>query len=109
MGWYLDGRVSVLFGTHTHVPTADERILPHGTAYITDVGMTGPHDSVLGRNKEPVIRSMTTNVPAPFDVAIGDPRLHGIVVSVDASTGKATAIQRVTVSDNETPPGAFRG
>ncbi len=109
MGWYLDGRVSVLFGSHTHVPTADERILPRGTAYITDVGMTGPHDSVLGRNKEPVIRSMTTNVPSPFDVATGDLRLNGIVVSVDSITGKATSIRRVVVGENDTAEDAAKG
>lgn len=95
MGWHLDGKVSVVFGTHTHVPTADERVLPKGTAYITDVGMTGPYDSVLGREKDRVIGSMTTAVPSAFDVATGDPRLYGIVVSVETTTGLATKIERI--------------
>ena len=95
MGWHLDGRVSVLFGTHTHVATADERILPGGTAYVTDLGMTGPHDSVLGRDKERVLRAMITAVPAPFDVATGDACLNGIVVTVETSTGRAVEIERV--------------
>jgi len=103
LGWYLDGRVSVLFGTHTHVPTADERLLPNGTAYITDVGMTGPYDSVLGRMKDRVLRSMITSLPTPFDVATGDPRLCGILVSVDSTTGRATRIERIRV-DGEVPP-----
>ncbi len=96
MGWHLDGRVSVLFGTHTHVPTADERVLPNGTAYVTDVGMTGPYDSVLGRVKDRVIGAMTSSVPSPFDVATDDVRLCGVIVSVDTSTGKATGIERIT-------------
>jgi len=95
MGWYLDGRVSVVFGTHTHVPTADERILPKGTAYITDVGMTGPYDSVLGRDKQRVVGSMISAVPTKYDVAEGDARLCGILVTIDASTGKATGIERI--------------
>lgn len=96
MGWHLDGRVSVVFGTHTHVPTADERILPKGTAYITDLGMTGPYDSVLGRDKDRVLSAMRTSVPAPFDVATDDVQLHGILVRVDSDTGRATHIERVT-------------
>jgi len=95
MGWHLDGRVSVVFGTHTHIPTADERILPKGTAYITDVGMTGPYDSVLGRNKDRVVGSMISGVPSAFDVAEADIRLCGILVTVDADTGRATKIERV--------------
>lgn len=95
MGWYVDGRVSVLFGTHTHVQTADECVLPGGTAYITDVGMTGPYDSVLGRRKDRVIRSLVTSVPVPFDVAEDDPRLSGIVARVESTTGKAVHIERV--------------
>ncbi|RME41730.1 MAG: YmdB family metallophosphoesterase [Planctomycetota bacterium] len=94
MGWYLDGRVSVLFGTHTHVPTADARILPKGTAYVTDLGMTGPYDSVLGRDKHRVLTAMRTAVPAPFDVADGDVRLSGLRVRVDTTTGRATHVQR---------------
>ena len=95
MGWHLDGRVSVLFGTHTHVPTADERVLPKGTAYVTDLGMTGPYDSVLGRDKERVLKAMTSAVPSQFDVASDDVRLSGVVVSVDSSTGKAKSIERI--------------
>lgn len=98
MGWHLDGRVSVVFGTHTHIPTADERILPKGTAYITDVGMTGPYDSVLGRNKDRVLGAMLSGVPSPFDVAEGDAHLCGILVSVDPSTGLATHIERVRMN-----------
>ena len=97
MGWHLDGRVSVLFGTHTHVPTADERILPGGTAYITDVGMTGPYDSVLGRRKDRVIRTFITNLPSPFDVATGDPRMCGIIVRVESTTGRAMHIERICI------------
>ena len=97
LGWHLDGRVSVLFGTHTHVPTADECILPQGTAYVTDLGMTGPYDSVLGRRKDRVLRTMISGVPSPFDVATDDPRLCGVVVSVDSVSGKALKIQRVCI------------
>lgn len=100
MGWHLDGRVSVLFGTHTHVPTADERVLPKGTAYITDLGMTGPHDSVLGRVKESVLGALISAVPRPFDVATDDVRLCGVVVSVEATTGLATHIERIVFNGN---------
>jgi len=101
MGWYLDGKVSIIFGTHTHVQTADECILPKGTAYITDVGMTGPHDSILGRKKDRVIRTLTTNLPNPFDVATDDVRLCGILVKVDSNTGTAQHIERIRVDDHE--------
>ncbi len=105
MGRYLDGRVSVVFGTHTHVVTADETILSGGTAYITDVGMTGPHDSVLGREVKPVLKKLTTGVPARFEVATGDVRISGIVVTVDEQTGRATEIKRLQVSlDSEGSP-----
>ena len=97
LGWYLDGRVSCVFGTHTHVPTADETILPKGTAYITDLGMTGPYDSVLGRRKDRVVGTMRTGIPSPFDVATGDPRVCGILVRVDPQTGKAEHIERIRV------------
>jgi metallophosphoesterase (TIGR00282 family) len=100
MGWHLDGRVSVLFGTHTHVPTADERVLPKGTAYITDLGMTGPYDSVLGRAKESVLGALISAVPRPFDVATDDVRLCGVVVSVEATTGLATHIERIVFNGN---------
>lgn len=97
MGWHLEGRVSVLFGTHTHVQTADERILEGGTAYITDLGMSGPYDSILGRRKDRVMKAIITGMPAPFDVAVGDPRMCGILVRVDSDTGKATHIERVCI------------
>lgn len=100
MGWHLDGRVSCVFGTHTHIPTADERVLPGGTAYITDLGMTGPYDSVLGRLKERVIGTMMSAVPSPFDVARGDVRLCGILVDVDPQSGRATGIERVRFDAN---------
>lgn len=100
MGWHLAGRVSVVFGTHTHVPTADECILEGGTAYITDLGMSGPYDSVLGRRKDRVLRAMTTGLPTPFDVAVGDPRMCGILVKVDGQTGRAKHIERVCFKSN---------
>ncbi len=103
MGWHLDGRVSVVFGTHTHIPTADERILPKGTAYITDVGMTGPYDSVLGRLKERVIGSMRSGVPSMFDVAEGDVRLCGVLVGVEPTTGRAVSIERIRVDADRSP------
>jgi hypothetical protein len=99
MGYHLDGRVSCVFGTHTHVMTADEKILPGGTAHITDVGMTGPHDGVLGRGKENVLKSFRTQMPFPFDISSGDCRINGILVTVDSNTKKAVHIERVTVFD----------
>lgn len=103
LGWHLDGRVSCVFGTHTHVPTADERILPKGTAFITDLGMTGPYDSVLGRRKDRVIETLRTGVPSPFDVAAGEPTLCGIVVKVHPETGRAEHIERVRVECERAP------
>lgn len=97
MGYHLDGKVSCVFGTHTHVTTADENILPKGTAYITDVGMTGPHNSVLGRGIENVLKSFRTQMPFPFEVATGDVRISGIVVTVDSNTKKATHIKRIQI------------
>ena len=97
MGWYLDGKAACVFGTHTHVVTADERILPKGTAYITDIGMTGGHDSVLGRGKENVLKSFRTQMPFPFDIATGDVRMNGIIVTVDGNSGKAESIERICV------------
>ena len=94
MGWHLDGRVSALVGTHTHVQTADERILPQGTAYITDLGMTGPYDSVLGREKAPVLKKLRTAMPAHFDVAEHDIKACGVIVKIDAETGRAQSIER---------------
>lgn len=95
MGWYLDGRASIVFGTHTHVQTADERVLPGGTAYITDVGMCGPLDSVIGMEKETVIRGFLTQLPRQFEVAEENVVLQGIVVDVDEATGKARAVRRL--------------
>jgi metallophosphoesterase (TIGR00282 family) len=95
MGWYLDGRVSVVLGTHTHIPTADEHVLPNGTAYITDVGMTGPYDSVIGVKKELVINRFLTNMPARFEAASGEVKLCAVVIDCDEATGKARSIQRV--------------
>jgi metallophosphoesterase (TIGR00282 family) len=98
MGWHLDGRVTCVYGTHTHVQTADERVLPEGTAFISDLGMTGPHDGVLGRRRDKVIPTLITGMPRHFDVATGDLRLHGALVTADSETGLATAIQRIAVS-----------
>ncbi len=97
MGHFLDGRASMVFGTHTHIPTADAKLLAGGTAYITDLGMSGPYDSVLGRRKDNVIKAMTTNFPYPFDVATGDVRLCGALVEIDTATGKAIRIERIEV------------
>jgi len=103
LGWHLDGRVSAVVGTHTHAQTADERVLPNGTAYITDLGMTGPHDSVLGRNKDRVVRSLVTGMPFPYDVATGDVLLCGVIIDVDERTGRAGAIERVREPDEYAP------
>ena len=101
MGQYLDGRVSVLVGTHTHIQTADEQILRGGTAYITDLGMTGPYGSVIGRESEPVLFAFTTGMPARFSVSTDLPRFCGAVVDIDENTGKATAIKRVSINAGE--------
>jgi len=98
MGWYLDGRVTAMVGTHTHVPTADERVLPGGTAYITDVGMTGPYESVIGVRKELILDRFLTNMPSRFEPASGDVRLCAIVVDCDETTGRAREIKRVMIS-----------
>lgn len=95
LGWYLDGRVSCVLGTHTHVQTADEKILPEGTAFITDVGMTGPFDSVIGRRIEDVLERFITAVPVRFEVASENVQLHGVVLDIDEATGKARSIVRV--------------
>ncbi|HMA79883.1 MAG TPA: TIGR00282 family metallophosphoesterase [Candidatus Binatia bacterium] len=97
MGWYLDGRASVVYGTHTHVQTADERIFPGGTAYITDLGMCGPFDSVIGMEKEPVIRGFITQLPRQFEVAQDNVVLQGVITDVDEETGKARAIRRLRI------------
>jgi metallophosphoesterase (TIGR00282 family) len=95
IGWYLDGLVSAILGTHTHVQTADEKILPGGTAYLTDAGMTGPFDSVIGRKKEQILTRFVTQMPARFEMADGDIQLHGVVIEVDDKTGKALSIKRL--------------
>jgi metallophosphoesterase (TIGR00282 family) len=101
LGRYLDGRASAVLGTHTHVPTADECILPGGTAFQCDVGMTGPYDSVLGRRIDRVLQTRLTANPTAFDVATGDVRLCGSIVDIDAETGRATAIERLCVREDE--------
>jgi metallophosphoesterase (TIGR00282 family) len=95
LGWYLDGKVSAVLGTHTHIQTADEKILPQGTAYITDVGMTGPFDSVIGRKVEDVLARFITCVPTRFEVAVENVHLQGVVLEIDANTGKARSIVRI--------------
>jgi metallophosphoesterase (TIGR00282 family) len=99
LGWYLDGRASIVFGTHTHVPTADATIFPKGTAYITDLGMTGPYDSILGRNREKVIRSLITGMPNMYSIAEKDIRVAGILVTVDSNTGKAVKIEQMIIDE----------
>ena len=106
MGWYLDGRVTAVVGTHTHVPTADERVLPGGTAFCTDVGMTGPYDSVIGVEKELVLQRFLTNMPGKFLPATGDPWLCAVVVEADEHTGKARSIEHLII--RETSPGGAR-
>lgn len=97
LGWYLDGEVSAVLGTHTHVQTADNEVLPDGTAYISDVGMTGPFDSVIGIKKEAIIERFLTQIPNRFDVAKNDVRLQGVLMDIDAQSGRAQAIERVSV------------
>jgi len=98
LGWYLDGRASAVIGTHTHVQTADERLLPNGTAYITDAGMTGSAESVIGMKKDEPIRRFLTQLPTKFEVAKKDLRLNGVVIEVDEATGKAVGIERINVA-----------
>jgi calcineurin-like phosphoesterase len=101
MGHFLDGKVSAVFGTHTHVPTCDHRILPKGTAYVTDLGMTGPYDSVIGVEKDNVIFRFTTGMPSRFETAKNDPRFAAAVVSVDPETGRATGIDRMLLTERD--------
>lgn len=101
LGWYLDGEVSAVLGTHTHVQTADDEVLPGGTAYISDVGMTGPFDSVIGIKKDTIIERFLTQVPNKFDVAKGDIRLQGVLMDIDAQSGRANAIERISVKLKE--------
>jgi calcineurin-like phosphoesterase len=99
MGWYLDGTVSGVFGTHTHVQTADERILPKGTAYLTETGMTGPSESVIGVKKELAIEKFLTQMPRRFEVAPGPCIFSAVLFEVDQSLGKAVAIERIRIYD----------
>ena len=101
MGWYLDGKVTAVVGTHTHVQTADERILPKGTAYLTDVGMTGPHDSVIGVEIEPALGRFLNGMPAKFETATSNPRLNAVVIEADEDTGRARGIERLSYSLSE--------
>ncbi len=94
LGWYLDGRVSAVIGTHTHVPTADTRILPGGTAYQTDVGMTGPYDSVIGVDKDLIVKRFLTATPVRMEAARSGAELHSVIIDVDEATGKARSIRR---------------
>jgi len=98
MGWYLDGRVSAVVGTHTHVPTADTRILPNGTAYQTDAGMTGPYHGIIGVDKDIILQKFLTQLPVRMEAARHGAELHGVIVQVDESSGRATAIRRIEVS-----------
>jgi metallophosphoesterase (TIGR00282 family) len=108
MGWHLDGKVTAVIGTHTHVQTADERVLPHGTAYMTDAGMTGPHDSIIGMEKDPSLARFLSGMPTKFEPASGNPRLNGAVVEADDKTGRATKITRISYSANELDQLALR-
>jgi metallophosphoesterase (TIGR00282 family) len=99
MGWHLDGRVTAVLGTHTHVPTADERILPGGTAYQSDVGMSGPYDSVIGVDKDLVLRKFLTGMPGKFEAAKGNPKMCAALVSCDPATGRAMAIERIMLGE----------
>lgn len=102
MGWYLDGQVSAVVGTHTHVQTSDERILPNGTAYLTDVGMTGPYDGILGVNREAVLKRFLTSLPVRFEIPKqGRKQLSAVLIDVDKKTGKATNIKRILINDDK--------
>ena len=99
LGWYLDGRITALLGTHTHIPTADERILPNGTAYQTDVGMSGPYDSVIGVEKELVLARFLTGMPGKFESAKGNPKMCAALISCDGATGRAHQIKRIMLGE----------
>jgi len=101
MGWHLDGKVAAVIGTHTHVQTADERILPKGTAFLTDAGMTGPHDSIIGVEVEPALGKFLNALPARFETASGNPRLNAVIIDADEKTGLATGIERLSYSLDE--------
>jgi len=97
LGWYLDGKVTAIVGTHTHVQTADERVLPGGTAYISDVGMSGPHDSVIGVERDAALARFLTGLPSRFETAAGNPRLNGVIIDADPDTGRAVSIARLNL------------
>jgi hypothetical protein len=99
MGWHLDGRVTAVLGTHTHVPTADERVLPGGTAYQTDVGMSGPYDSVIGVEKDMVLHRFRTGMPGKFEAARGNPKMCAALIECDAASGRALRIERVMLGE----------
>jgi 2',3'-cyclic-nucleotide 2'-phosphodiesterase len=101
MGWHLEGKVTLVVGTHTHVQTADARILPNGTAYMTDAGMTVPHDSIIGMEREPSLARFLNAMPSRFEPATGNPRLNGVIVDAEDKTGRAVAIQRISYSEPE--------
>ena len=103
LGWHLDGRVTAVLGTHTHVPTADECILPNGTAYQTDVGMTGPYDSVIGVEKSIIVQRFLTQLPARFEPAHGNVRLCAVLIECDPETGRASGIERISLAAKEEP------
>ena len=101
MGWFLDGKVTGVFGTHTHVQTADERILPNGTAYLTDTGMTGPHDGIIGMEREPSLARFLNAMPSRFEPATANPRLNAVMIDADEKTGKATSVTRLSYSEKQ--------
>jgi metallophosphoesterase (TIGR00282 family) len=101
MGWHLDGKATAVVGTHTHVQTADDRILPKGTAYLTDTGMTGPFDSIIGVTIDAALGRFVSGMPAKFDAASGPGRLNAVIVTADPATGRATAIERLNMSASE--------
>jgi metallophosphoesterase (TIGR00282 family) len=101
MGWHLDGQATLVVGTHTHVQTADSRVLPQGTAYITDVGMTGPHDSVIGVDRAAIIQRFLSGRPQRFETATGNPRINAVMVDADETTGRAVAIERLDLSADD--------
>ena len=104
LGRFLDGKVSLVYGTHTHIPTADEEIFPGGTGYITDIGMTGPHESVLGRNIEPVVKSLVTQMPFQYSIASRDLRVNGVLATIDSHTGKTLKLERLRVDSDSSDP-----
>ena len=101
MGWHLDGQATAVVGTHTHVQTADNRVLPNGTAYITDVGMTGGHDGVIGVDRQAILQRFMTGLPQRFEVATGDPRLNGVIIAADEASGRAESIERLSLTMKE--------